>query len=67
MRWYKCKFIAEKMNKKEVKDHLQFFIETKDYAEDEDRAIEQAISYLIEERNLSVVAILDCEEEIENE
>lgn len=61
MKWFRCEFEVEETNLCTGKGE-RYIISTKDYSEDEGRAIENAINYLIMERGLTVVRTLSCKE-----
>lgn len=61
MKWYRCEFEVEETNLCNGKGE-KMVVSTKDYAEDKERAIEQAINFLIMERGYTVIRTISCRE-----
>lgn len=61
MKWFRCEFEVEETNLCSGKEE-KMVVSTKDYAEDKERAIEQAINFLIMERGYTVIKTISCKE-----
>ena len=61
MNWYRCEFEVEETDLCTGKGE-RMIVSTKDYAEDEERAVDQAISFLIMDRGFTVIRTISCKE-----
>lgn len=66
MTWYRCEFEVEEMDIC-TGNGERMIVSTKDYAEDKERAIEQAIEFLIMDRGFTVIRTISCKEVKVNE
>ena len=61
MKWYRCEFMVEETDLCTGKGE-RMIVSTKDYAEDKERAIEQAISFLIMDKGFTIIKTISCKE-----
>ena len=61
MKWFRCEFEVEETNLCTGKGE-RMIVSTKDYAEDKEKAIEQAIDFLIMDRGFTVIRTISCKE-----